>query len=70
MSVLDVKYVVIVEYINEIGLTDSVAFYTTAAAYAAGLAHSFETSNEISVVGREAGSFTQRPVTHVSYAGV
>lgn len=72
MALLDVKYVVIVEFINDVSLTDSVTFYVTEASYAAGLARSFELSKKISVVGKHpphVGALVQCNVTRVVYAG-
>lgn len=47
MSLLDVKYVVTVEFINENALPDSRCFFTTEATYAAELARSFQLSKKI-----------------------
>lgn len=43
MSLLDVKYVVTVEYCNDLNLADALAYYATEASYAAALAMSLDT---------------------------
>lgn len=73
MALLDVKYVVTVEFINDVKLTDSIAFYATEASYAAGLARSFDVSRKIAVMSKHApyvGVLVECEVIRVVYAGV
>jgi len=73
MTLLDVKYVVVVEFINDVSLTDSVSFFATEASYAAALAMSIEKAAKIMSAGRSQpyqGVLGERRVTKVTYGPV
>lgn len=73
MALVDVKYVVTVEFYNDVDLIDSMAFYVTGATYAAALVRSFEQSGVIWVVSAQAptvGSLVECRVRRAIYAGV
>lgn len=71
MPLLDVKCVVVVEYLNPItNLHDSRAFYVSSATYAAELTVTFKDTQEIWISPAEDAGMLKCKVVCVTYASV